>query len=172
MELEDLNLEEVNGAGRPTFLKVLAILSFIFIGFSLLFGVVGLVQGPLDEEAIMEQKVQMSKSIDEMRSLDLENFAQIMEKIERMSESINANFYAASTTSLLIMIIGLFSVVRMWQGFKNGFHLYIIYSLLSVVQIYFFVSAADVPSFVIIWNLLIAGLFIFLYSRNLKWMTK
>jgi hypothetical protein len=35
---------------------------------------------------------------------------------------------------------------------------------------YLIISPADVPSAVIVVNLLISGLFIFLYSRNLTWM--
>lgn len=157
-------------APRPTFLTVLCILSFIFIGFSFAFGLVGLFGGPLSEEQMLEQKVELTKSADEMRSLEMDSFAEMMEKIQRMSESINANFYASSILQVLVMGLGLYGVLLMWKGKKLGFHLYIAYSLLSIIQIYFFVSPADIPSFVVIWNLIISAIFVFMYSRNLKWL--
>jgi hypothetical protein len=71
-----------------------------------------------------------------------------------------------------VLLIGLLGALMMWQAKKLGFHLYIGYSLLAIIQIYFFVSPSDVPSFVVIWGLLMSVLFVFMYSRNLKWMTK
>lgn len=156
---------------RPSFLTVLCVLSFIFIGFSILFGLFGLAQGPMSEDKMIEMKVELTKSADEMRSLDMEGFAGMMEKISRMSESINANFYSSSILSLIIMGLGLFGVIKMWKGFKIGFHLYIGYSLLTIIQVYFFVSPADIPTFIVVWNLLFSALFIFMYSRNLKWLS-
>lgn len=158
-------------APRPTFLTVLCILSFIFIGFSFAFGLVGLFGGPLSEEQMLEQKVELTKSADEMRSLEMDSFAEMMEKIQRMSESINTNFYASSILQVLVMGLGLYGVLLMWKGKKLGFHLYIAYSLLSIIQIYFFVSPSDIPSFVVIWNLIISAIFVFMYSRNLKWLS-
>lgn len=156
---------------RPNFLTVLCVLSFVFLGLSLAIGLFGLSQGPLSDGQMLEQKVELTKSVDEMRALNMESFAVMMEKISRMSESINENFYASSILSILVMGLGLFGVIKMWKGFKIGFHLYIAYSLLTVVQIYFFASPADIPTFVVVWNLVISGLFVLLYSRNLKWLS-
>lgn len=156
---------------RPSFLTVLCILSFIFIGFSLVFGIIGVLNGPLSSDQITEQKVELTKSADEMRSLDMESFAVMMEQIQRMSESLNANFYASSILSVVVIVLGFMGVLQMWKGKKLGFHLYIGYSLLSIMQIYFFVSPADIPSFVVIWNLIISAIFVFMYSRNLKWLS-
>lgn len=156
---------------RPSFLTVLCVLSFIFIGFSLLFGLIGISQGPQSEEQMIDQKIELAKAADEMRTLDMESFAVMMEKISRMSVSINANFYSSSILSLIIMGLGLFGVIKMWKGFKLGFHLYIGYSLLTIVQVYFFVSPTDIPTFVVVWNLLISALFVLMYSRNLKWLS-
>lgn len=156
---------------RPTFLTVLCVLSFIFIGFFLIIGLLGLAQGPISPEKMIDLKVEFTTSADEMRSLDMESFAVGMEKLSRMSESRNSNFYAYSIVSLVVLGIGLFGVFKMWKGFKIGFHLYIAYSLLTIVQDYFFVSPADIPTFFVIWNLLISALFVLMYSRNLKWLS-
>lgn len=155
---------------RPSFLKVLCILSWISTGIALISGFFNLISGPFSEEQMLEQKVQMMKSIDELRTMGADQFVDILERIQRMSEAMNAHFYYSQIVTLIVVGIGAFGVWKMWNKSKLGFHLYIIYSLLSVLTVYLFVAAADVPSIVVIINLIVSGIFILMYSRNLKWM--
>ncbi len=155
---------------RPSFLKVLCILSWISTGIALISGLINLVTGPFSEEKMLEQRVDMMKSIDELKTLEMNGMAELFEKIQRMTESMNAQFYYVQTVSLIVVTIGVFGVFKMWNRSKLGFHLYIIYSLLSVLTVYLFVAPVDVPSVVVIFNLIISGIFILMYSRNLKWM--
>jgi hypothetical protein len=155
---------------RPSFLKVLCILSLISTGIAVISGIFNLISGPFNEEQMLEQKVGMIKSIDELRTMGADQFAAIFEKIQRMTEAMNAQFYYVQIISLLVVAIGVFGIYKMWNRSKLGFHLYIIYSLLSVLTVYLFVVPADVPSIVVIINLVISGIFVFMYSRNLKWM--
>jgi len=157
---------------RPGLLTVLCILTFVNVGMSLFSLLASLFSGPLGEEEMTEQRVQFVKIADEMKSMNLFSFAEIFDKLQRMSESLNEHFYFNSVVSVLVLLVGLVGALMMWQGKKLGFHLYIGYSLLAIIQIYFFVSPSDVPSFVVIWGLLMSVLFVFMYSRNLKWMTK
>jgi hypothetical protein len=157
---------------RPGLLTVLCILTFVNVGMSLFSLLASLFSGPLGEEEMTEQRVQFVKIADEMKSMNLFSFAEIFDKLQRMSESLNEHFYFNSVVSVLVLLVGLVGTLMMWQGKKLGFHLYIGYSLLAIIQIYFFVSPSDVPSFVVIWGLLMSVLFVFMYSRNLKWMTK
>ena len=89
---------------------------------------------------------------------------------ERMMEGLNAHFYASTSVALLVLMTGLSAAILMWTGRKIGFHVYIAFSLISVLQVYLFVPPSDIPSIIIILNLLISGVFIFMYSRNLKWL--
>ena len=155
---------------RPSFLKVLCILSWISTGIALISGFFNLVTGPFSEEKMLEQRVDMMKSIDELKTLEMNGMAELFEKIQSMTESMNAQFYYVQTVSLIVVAIGVFGVFKMWNRSKLGFHLYIIYSLLSVLTVYLFVAPVNVPSIVVIFNLIISGIFIFMYSRNLKWM--
>lgn len=155
---------------RPTFLKVLCILSFISIGLSLIFSLGSVLGGPQTEDEMVTQKVELLEANEELRDNGMDGFVDMMEQMTRMNESINANFYMASVVSILALLIGFYGVFSMWQGKKIGFHLYIVYSLISVGQLYLFVSPADIPSIAIIFNLIVAAIFILLYSRNLHWM--
>lgn len=155
---------------RPKFLTVLCILTFISTGMDILSGFPKLLGGPLSAEKMTEQKVEMVKSIDQMRELNMESMAVMLEKLQRMLEGLNAHFYASTSVALVVLMTGLSAAILMWMGRKIGFHVYIAYSLISVIQVYLFVTPADIPSIIIILNLLISGLFVFMYSRNLKWL--
>jgi len=168
MSEEISNVEEVKK--RPEFLKVICILSFITIGSNLIFGFIGFLSGPQSDEELLDGKVELAKSIGELKKAGMDSMIEIMEQLNRMTVEINDSFYLASILGLIVASIGLFGVLKMWKGMKLGFHMYIIYSLISVVSIYLYVSPANIPSFIIVFNLLISGLFIFMYSRNLHWM--
>lgn len=172
MSEQELDQTGTPEAKRPTFLKVLCILSFISIGFSTLSTVGSLIGGPEDEETMIEQKAAMMESTAELRETGMNALADIMDQIQRMSESLNDHFYAMTVTSLMIVIIGFIGVLFMWKGRRLGFHLYIVYNLIGLGNLYLFVSPADVPTFAVIWSLLLSTIFILMYSRNLYWMTK
>ena len=170
MELETID-QNLKPTQRPTFLTVLCILSFVWIGISTIGGLATTLGGPASEEEMLQAKVDLVKSADEMRTLGMDGFAEMFEKIQRMAESTNANFYAVSIISIIVLLTGLYGVILMWKGRKLGFHLYIVYNLLTIIQLYFFVSPADIPSFVVIWNSILSGIFVLMYSRNLKWLS-
>jgi len=165
--LDNINQEEP----RPRFLTVLCILTFIATGLSLLMGLFNLViTGPQSEEQMINAKVAMAQSINEMKDMGMTNFVDLMEKIQRMSVEVNDNFYFAGIFGLVLTVIGLYSALKMWKGFKIGFHIYIIYNLLAIGGIYLYVSAANIPTLFVVFNVVLSGVFILMYSRNLKWM--
>lgn len=168
-EMDQLAIED-SEKRRPRFLLVLCILSFVYIGWALISGVISLMAGPMNEEEVLTFRVELTKQMSEMRELGADGVALFFEKILHMVESTNASHYAFGASNLFILGIGLLGTIWMLRGRKLGFHFYIIYSLLASVHLYFFVSAAYVPTMLIVFNILISGLFIFMYSRNLHWM--
>jgi hypothetical protein len=155
---------------RPNFLTVLCILTLVNTGLSVITSVVSLLHGPISEDEMMAQRVQFLKLADEMHSMDMSGFAEMMDQIQRMSEAANAHFYPNTLLSLCILGLGVAGSIFMLKGRKLGFHLYIAYSLLAVLQLYFFASPADIPTVAVVFGLLFSGLFIFLYSKNLHWI--
>ncbi len=165
--IDNINQEEP----RPRFLTVLCILTFIATGLSLVTGLFNLlVTGRQSEEQMINAKVAMSESINEMRDMGMTSFVDLMEKIQRMSVEVNDNFYFAGIFGLVLTVIGLYSAIRMWKGSKLGFHIYIVYNLLAIGGIYLYVSAANIPTVFVVFNVILSGIFILMYSRNLKWM--
>lgn len=166
-------LDHINNenAPRPRFLTVLCILTFISAGLSFVSGLYNLVfVGKQSEEAMLQTKVTMAESISQLKDVGMTTLVDMMEKLQRMTIEINDNFYLASVISLVTVGIGLAGAYKMWNGFKVGFHLYIVYNLLIVGAMYIYVSPSNIPSFVVIFNLIFSAIFVFMYSRNLKWM--
>lgn len=159
-------------AKRPTFLLVLCILTFVNTGFTILSGLSGVISGPPSSAEIKESNVQMAESISQLEKVNLDYWVDVIKRIQLMTEAIYANFIAYNAVSIVVAMVGVAAAALMLKGKKIGFHVYIGYSFLYVLQGYLFISAAVIPSFIVIINLLIASLFVLLYSRNLSWMNK
>ncbi|MES2800078.1 MAG: hypothetical protein V4638_08675 [Bacteroidota bacterium] len=163
-------IENTEQPKRPTFLTVLCILSFVNLGISFISVPIALFTGPQSEEQVALSRAAIMEGNEELRATGMNSIADMMEKIGRMTEALNAAHYPIMTLTFLNVILALVGVWMMWNGRKLGFHLYIIYNIIATAYLYLFVSPADIPTLVIVFNLIFSGLFIFLYSRNLKWM--
>jgi hypothetical protein len=154
----------------PTFLKVLCVLSFVFMGFSILSNIASISHGPFSKDEMLKDKEIMADEIAKFQAIDFEYGIIMTKQLMVLKEILNNNSLNVALLSLFVTFIGMFGVVKMKSGFKIGFHLYIIYSLLYAVQNYMFSSVEYIPSLILILNLLISLIFILMYSRNLKWM--
>ena len=169
----DLVLENAEQPTKaPTFLIVLVILTLINTGLALLGGVFSLVVGKPSEKEILASKVQMAKPIIELRKLEMDYFVDVFTKLEAINDAMYANFIMFNLLAVFIAGIGAASAFMMLKRMKLGFHAYIVYSFLSILSVYAFVAPVNVPSILILTNAIFSGLFVFLYSRNLKWLTK
>ena len=161
---------------RPKFLAVISILSFVNIGFSMLTSIFGILGGKPSAEELEAAKLQFAESHEKLDTLaqsekvDMSYWSEILTKLEIMSDNMYANFVSYNGLILLVSIFALIAVFLMYTGKKIGFHLYIGYCFLYVIQSYFFTTPSDVPTFVIVLNVLYGGIWVYLYSRNLKWM--
>lgn len=155
---------------RPQILTVVGVLSLVSMGISFVSQFKELLGGPASKEEIRALKAELAGSITEMKQLGIDGVARAFEQLGLMTEALNNHFYASGISTLIVILVGLSGVLLMFKRRKLGFHLYISYSLLSIIQLYLFVSPVYVPTFLIIWTLLISVVFIFLYSKALKWM--
>lgn len=165
-ERDRLNTKEL----QPQFLKVLCILSYIWIGLSFLYFFLAISGGPATEDQITASKVEISKNIRTLEELGAQDWIPTIKKAEIMNLKINDQFYLDKGIFIIGVLLGLYGVIMMSKGKKNGFHFYIIYSLLWSFDIYFFVSPEFIPTFYVIIKTVISALFVFMYSRNLHWL--
>lgn len=165
-----MEIDNTTPVKRPTFLTVLCILTFITTGFGLLSGIAGVFGGAPSEEDKINSSIQMNQSIEQLQKAKLDGLVHFMKQLQAMTESVYANFFAYNLVNVLILAIGLASALFMFNGKRNGFYGYLGYSLLGVILPYFFISAANIPAILPIFQTIISLIFIFMYSRNLHWM--
>ncbi len=96
----------------------------------------------------------------------------LLQKIEGITDAMYANFLMYNLLASFVAATGILAALMMFKRMKLGFHCYIIYSFLSILSVYAFVAPSNVPTILIVANTIFAGLFVFMYSRNLKWLTK
>lgn len=167
-EIDNYNIDE--SQKRPNFLKVLCILTFISTGLSLVFSLLSLSSGRLPAAEMLREKAQLLKMSSTLENEGSNYLAEVMEYSIRLSKDANDNHHLVIFVSIVLALIGLFAAVTMWKGFKIGFHLYILYSILGILSVYTYSSVANVHSFNVYTGVLISTIFILMYSRNLKWM--
>ena len=166
MEIENQN----EPMKRPTFLVVLSVFSLISISSGLLSSILGLISGPMEDYQIDEIIGQNMAGVTQLQEMGEVYWSEITLKILNLIKYTNANFYMDRLINLGAYAIGLNGVIFMLKGRKLGFHLYIVYNLIALVSIYASAPASEIPSFYFILFGIISSIFIFMYSRNLKFM--
>ncbi|WP_343603709.1 hypothetical protein [Fluviicola sp.] len=157
---------------RPVLLTVLCILSFIVVGFGVLgvlFSLIGGQPGAEDIEKAYNLTMQMASDYRDQNVIFL---AELFEQVAEMSAYQQHHYWSVLLVNAVTMGTGLAGVLMMFKGKKLGFHLYIIYNLLSVGGSFLIIPSHMIPMVSVIMNLILAGVFVFLYSLNLKWMNK
>lgn len=155
----------------PKRIKILCFLTFINTGIAILGGVFNLISGPPDKLDIQKENLEMRKFIAQLKGLGSSNETiELVEKFQLITNAIYENFFFYTTISALIVFLGFFSAFLMIKQNVYGFHMYIIYSLLSSASLYIIVSPEQLPTAVIAVNLFISAIFIYLYSRSLPWL--
>ena len=172
---ENLNLENsiFEQPKRSQFLTILCILSFIMCGIKILTSVYSIYQN--SPEA-------MQRSIEQVRAID----SQMADQMEANMEEMQNNAYLRLSPYLEIIytLLSLAAVLLMWNLKKNGFYMYSIVEIIPYISLFFVSSksvsipglsasaAASLMAFGTVLMILIDLVFVFLYFRNLKEMTK
>ncbi len=151
---------------RPRAIVVLCVLSWIYIGFLLLSGTVGLQQGPLSPEEIEDQKAQMLGMYTEEQ---LELMGTYVEDGIELIEIGNANYYTIAILGIVISLIGLQSTIMMFRLKKAGYYLYIGYSIAPLILAILYYPGIFL-GISLVWNIVVGGIFLWLYGSKLKWM--
>ena len=157
----------------PGHLKFISILSLMNIGYSLVANIQNMMRGPLSKSEVKELKAAVysqASAAEEMGGEAADFMIDLMDKMARMVDYTNANFTLNYLSSMAILFIGLAGVILMINRKVAGFHLYIIYSLASVAQVYLIAPAKDVPTFMITANLILCSIFVLMYARHHSWL--
>lgn len=157
---------------RPVLLTVLAVLSFIVIGYGFLGLLTSMLAGQPSPEEIDKGYQQIIQSVSDLRDQNAVRLADFFEGLANMIAYEQQHFFSVMLLNAVTIITGFIGVLFMLRGRRLGFHFYIIYNLLSIGGVYLIVPFELVPTILLITSLFLSGLFVFLYSLNLKWMNK
>ena len=165
-EAEVLESKEEMKEKRGRMLQVLCILSWIFIGSAFLYNITLFTGGQASREEMDNQIITL---IEFSESFGLDDAT--IKDVVATADLTNDNFYLHYSSKLVFAIIGFFAVFQMWKLQKTGFWVYIAYSLIPIGITYYILG--EVPSTIqnVVWDLIMAGLFIVLYGSQLKRMT-
>lgn len=170
---DQMDLPKYSDEGKmPVFLKVLLILTSITVGFGILLTLIGFVTGPNSQEDVDSVMAPNLNLINSLRQDGVTIGLDELEKITRQVDYINQNFYLNQTLSFFAYVFGVAGVFMMFKQRKLGFHFYIIYNLIAFATVYAVVPYNEISLFSQIIGIIISAIFIFLYSRNLYWLTK
>lgn len=166
---QEINSPEVNPK-RPVFLTVIGILTFINSGYGLLSSLLSYATGPVSADDMEKLLANNVAQINLIREQGMAGLASIMENMLRTMEYTNASHYLAVTINLVIYALAVAGTIMMFKRRKLGFHLYIISCLIRILSFYAYVPVQYVSGLVVGYFVFTSMLFIFMYSRNLKWM--
>jgi hypothetical protein len=166
--IEDKNKTN-KGNKIPTSLLITGIISIIGTSSAILSAIQSLIFGKPSESEINEAKLEIAKSLEEIQKSNIEFLEQLLRNLQIMLDAMYENFILYSLVAGSVAAIGLTGIILMFRRKELGFHLYIIYCFLYVAQNYLLVSPSNVPFLLVIGNLLISGLFVFIYSRSISW---
>jgi len=158
---------------RPNGLYVLFVLTLINAGSQLFTSISGVFSGRPDKSVFEAVKIENAKLINEIKNYgqDInEEWIDIIRQMEKITLASLENFQLFSLLLLLISSLGLYGAFKMFKGYKLGFHLYIAYSFLGLIQYYFVISPSEIPAFTLIANGSVSLFFILMYGRHLHWM--
>ncbi len=170
--VEYKEVEEIQEEKKmPVFLKVLCILSFIYIGIILIPAIFGLFSGPMSETELNESFQQISTLVP--NSMNKKEKAKVLEFAYEKQKVMNDKFYLNATVNIWIYSLGFFGVFKMYKKRqRSGYYLYLVYSALTVVSLYLVLPPKLIATEEITTLILWSGFMVSLYTMNLKHLTK
>lgn len=150
---------------RSNGLIALCILSGIYIIFNLFSQIVELASGPLTDEEIREQKLEiMSDQSDEV----IEVMGAYIEEMVATLERTQQYHYQITGANTLIYLLGAIGVWMLFRRQKMGFHLYLSYNILEIAAALYFFGQFTISFYVTLFMAVISIVFIILYWQQVK----
>lgn len=153
---------------RPRWLAFLCILTMVNTGLSTFSNLAALFVSP-DPSILEASNEPLSNQIKEYEALNFHEGAVFVEKIIHMNEVFFESYFTYHFLLCIVFILGFVGAYFMMKGFQLGFHLYIVYSILSIAHIYVFVLPKDVPTAYVLSLGIISAAMIWFYSKFRNW---
>lgn len=154
---------------RGQTLKVLAILSWIWMGLSVLGVIIATVNGQLSPEELEDEKVALlSTMTPEMIEIMGESY--VTDTI-RVLEISNTYFYTLQGLNAANLVLGFYGVFLMFNLKKRGYYFYLAYSIVPLIISFGFFGGGFIIAFGATLAAVFSLLFCILYGVQLKRMS-
>lgn len=152
---------------RTNGLIVLCVLSWLYIGIEFTSVLIGLSTGPLTDEQIREEKLEILAG---QTPETIEMMGGMIEEMVALLEVTQEHHYLINGLNAVAGIVGFFGVFMMFKLRKFGYHLYIVYCILEIGVSSYFFSQFSIGIAGAIFLTVFSGLFVLLYGLQLKYM--
>ena len=154
---------------RGQTLKVMCILSWIWIGLMTVSLLAGLVGGPLTAEELEIEKV---KVLEQITPEVIEMLGpEFVEENIMILEKSNELFYTISGLSLANFVLGFYGVYLMYNLKKKGFYYYLIYSVVPIISSLAFFGTGLMMTLGAVFLAFFSLIFCLIYGFQLKRMS-
>ncbi|MBI3133240.1 MAG: hypothetical protein HYZ14_01060 [Bacteroidetes bacterium] len=154
---------------RGQTLKVLVILSWIFMGLSALGIIFSTVDGQLSPDELEEEKVALLSTMTP-EVLEILGESYITDTI-RVLEVSNDYFYTLQGLNAANLVLGFYGVMLMFNLKKKGYYFYLTYSIVPLLISFGFFGTGFIIAFGAVFGGLFSLLFCILYAVQLKRMS-
>ncbi|MBN4082101.1 hypothetical protein JYT21_00195 [bacterium AH-315-B15] len=154
---------------RGTTLKVLCVLSWVWIGLLILITAKNLISGPPTQEFIDNTKAQ---TIQDQPEEQIESMRWLYDEIFYIIDESAVRHYQIEGTYMSIYLLGLMATILMWKLRRSGFYMYLVYTVAVIGgAAYFYQGLTGLYMYFFgLMALIFGGLFCILYGVQLSRM--
>jgi ABC-type multidrug transport system permease subunit len=156
-------------AGRPTFITVLCILTFIGSGWGLISE--GIKYSTAETQAAVISKVKEKANSDLQRNKNNDEGARLAKKMVNSISASPDNIRQGAMANIAAAILCLAGAFMMWKLKRTGFYLYLAGTLVGIISPFVIYGGSNIVSILSSVVIGFVGLiFVILYGVNLKYM--
>lgn len=167
---QDVLDPEIVPRQRPTFLKVLCILTFIGSGYNIVNSTVTYFKAESISALVTEAKTQVNEDLKKEKK-DKEESAFVGQIMGNMSDiSTPENLRKASIGNIITSVICLLGAILMWNLRRSGFYIYTLGTIIGIILPFYMFGSNLVTNISAGFMGFIGILFVIFYAMNLKSM--
>ena len=167
---QDFLSEEIYKPERPTFLKVLCILTFIYSGWAIISGTYTYLNAnKISTDAAIKMRMTQDDSLRKKNNTGSTNFTTKMMKAAMIVNTPD-NIHKKAIGDIIASILCLSGAIIMWKLKKKGYYLYIIGTAIGIGLPFYLYGNNLISVFASAFSGFFGILFLIFYAMNLKSM--
>ena len=168
---QDLDEFDIQPPQRPTFLKVLCILTFIGSSYAIITSTYTYFNAKEIANEVVKAKSEINQDVQNKRKNKPQNDAFASKMVKNMSVMANPdNLRRSSLGSIIASVFCLIGAILMWRLNRKGFYLYVLGTIIGIIVPFYVFGNNFLTALSVGISALIGILFVIFYAMNLKSM--